>query len=103
MSETCHHCGAQHWAQEATAKVAGQLLYGVCCRKGTIQLSPLQATPPVLDNLLQGNTPVSRAVLKQTLKYSAAFQMASTGVYTTDPSLQPYFVLGYSDFAMDVI
>lgn len=86
MSETCHRCGAQHWAQEATAKVAGQLLHGMYCRKGTIQLPPLQATPPVLDSLLQGNTPVSRAFFKQTRKYDAAFQMASTGAYTVDAS-----------------
>ena len=103
MSETCHHCGAQHWAQEATAKVAGQLLYGMCCRKGIIQLPPLQATSPVLDTLLYGNTPVSRAFLKQTRKYKAAFQMASAGAYTTDPSLQSYIVLWYSAFAMKVI
>ena len=66
-SETSPHCGAQHWAQEAIAKVVSQLLYSMCCH-------PLQATPPVLDSLLQGNTPVSRAFLKQTQKHDAAFR-----------------------------
>ena len=79
MSHTCTECGAQHWLHEATETKAGQHKFGMCCRKGAIQLPALQSTPPVLKALLQGDTSESRGFLAKTRKYNSCFAMASTG------------------------
>lgn len=63
MSHTCTECGAHHWLHEATESKAGQHKFGMCCQKGAIQLPALQATPPVLKALLQGDTPESQGFL----------------------------------------
>ena len=79
MSMMCSKCGAHHWAEEAHTTKDGETAFGMCCRKGAIELPPLQSTPPSLKALLQGDTAVSSAFLRNTRKYNSSFAMASTG------------------------
>ena len=71
MSHMCTECGAHHWMHEATETKAGQHMFGMCCRKETIQPPALQSTPPVLKALLQGDTPESRGFLAKTRNYNS--------------------------------
>ena len=77
-SYVCSKCSAYHWQFEQTegtsvqASADGQnRLFFNCCVKGAVDLPALQGTPPFLDAMLAGNTPTSRAFLKNIRAYNS--------------------------------
>ncbi|KAK0441484.1 uncharacterized protein EV420DRAFT_1623013 [Desarmillaria tabescens] len=52
----------------------------MCCLQGQIKLPHLRPAPPILQNLLCGNNPLSKTFLKDIRQYNAALAFTSVAV-----------------------
>ncbi|KAH0602896.1 uncharacterized protein H6S33_008546 [Morchella sextelata] len=84
MTIVCESCSALHWIDEriaASSKIKPR--FEICCKKGDIQLLPLQAPPPYLQYLLQSPDPVARRFRTSIREYNSALTFTSVK-YTAD-------------------
>ena len=81
MSEVCQHCGALHWkAERLTASRKNNILFGICCNSGRVQLPPLDPPPDVIRTLFTGQDVVSKEFRSNIRQYNNAFAFTSLGV-----------------------
>ncbi len=76
----CECCGALHWHDERIKnKSKSTPHFGMFCLQGQVKLPPLPA-PAILQNLLCGNNPLSKAFLQDIRQYNAALAFTSLAV-----------------------
>ncbi len=77
----CECCGALHWHDEQIKnKSKSTPHFGMCCLQGQVKLPPLLPAPAILQNLLCGNNPLSKAFLQDIRQYNAALAFTSLAV-----------------------
>ncbi len=77
----CEHCKALHWHEERLKnKSKSTPHFGMCCLQGQVKLPPLLPAPAILQNLLCGNNPLSKAFLQDIRQYNAALAFTSLAV-----------------------
>ncbi|SJL15974.1 uncharacterized protein ARMOST_19487 [Armillaria ostoyae] len=77
----CECCGALHWHDEQIKnKSKATPHFGMCCLQGQVKLPPLLPAPAILQNLLCGDNPLSKAFLQDIRQYNAALAFTSIAV-----------------------
>ena len=71
MNNVCRHCGALLWKQENKA---------LCCANGQVMLPPIPEAPPLLEELLTGNSSRAKTFRQRIRSYNASLAFASIGV-----------------------
>jgi hypothetical protein len=90
MSISCPFCSALHWESESTGRNAnGIRLFESCCKKGAVALDPLPSPPPLLQHLLQSNSPDASDFRSRIRSYNSALCYTSFS-HRPDPRLESY-------------
>lgn len=85
MTVECPHCDALHWsAEQSSASKADSPIFNTCCSNGKVSLPHLRSPPPLLDSLLDDQTPRGIDFRKNLRAYNNALAFASLGA-TTEP------------------
>jgi hypothetical protein len=79
-SAVCSACGAKMWLQERVSQsTMTNIRFTMCCNNGAVQLPLLQQPPEVLQGLLSGSDPRSRAFREKIRMYNSILSFTSTG------------------------
>ena len=70
MSITCRHCDGMKWTGEAP---------GICCNRGKVRLTQINAPPEPLRTLLAVNNPNASNFQSNIRRYNSCFNMTSFG------------------------
>lgn len=73
-TEVCDTCSALHWRDKA---VSGRYWFSSCCSMGDGLLDPPPDPPPLLKELLQGDTPRAKHFLDHIRGYNSALTFTS--------------------------
>lgn len=88
MDIACVYCRALHWAVERVNSKSEQapteFQFESCCKKGAVQLTAFQDSPPELEQLLQGDSSREKEFWENIRQYNTALVFTLLGYKKDD-------------------
>lgn len=78
MAVVCVHCKALHWSSERLrSSPLSSTVFEDCCKKGIVFLTSFKPPPQIVQNLLEGNSPLEQHFRQHIRRYNAALTFTS--------------------------